>query len=111
MPIKTQRFYLRRELTNLYSIIQGSLELSLSELVFFDASLWNQSKFIAFYFFSCRNLIISCKILIATVKSNETTNKLAIYAILVRNVTIFYLQELVSLFQVRRRLRTGRNLK
>ena len=105
MPIKTQSFYLRRELTNLYSIIQGSLELSLSELVFSDASLWYQYKFTVFYFFSCR------KILITTVISNETTNKLAIYATLGRNVTIFYLQELVSLFQVRRRLKTGRNSK
>ena len=32
--------------------------------------------------------------------SNETTNELTIYAILCQNVTIFYRQELASLFQV-----------
>ena len=51
-------------------------------------------------------LIISCKILIITVISNETTNELTIYAKLCRNFTIFYRQETVSLFQVLEKLRT-----
>ena len=51
-------------------------------------------------------LIISSKILIITVVSNETTNELTIYAKLCRNVTMFYRQETVSLFQVLEKLRT-----
>ena len=41
--------------------------------------------------------------------SNETRNKLTIYAILSQNVTIFYQQELASLFQVQEKLITCRN--
>ena len=65
---------------------------------------------------SCRILIISCKMLIITAIFNETNIYIYIYlfiyiyiylfiyipkyAILCRNITIIYRQELVSLFQV-----------
>ena len=42
--------------------------------------------------------------LIITEISNETINELTIYAILCRNVTIFYRQELGSLFQVQEKV-------
>ena len=51
-----------------------------SDLFFSDASLQNQYKFIAFNIFSCKTLIIYCKILIITVISNKATNELIIYA-------------------------------
>ena len=43
--------------------------------------------------------------LIITEISNETPNKLSIHAILCRIVTIFYRQELVSLFEVQEKLK------
>ena len=76
---------------------------------FFHASLWNQYKFIAFNIFSCKILIISIKILIITVISNETTNELTIYVKLYRNVAMFYRQETASLFQVQQKLRACGN--
>ena len=91
-----RRFYLAGDLTNLYSFIQGSLEWPFSELFSSDVLLWNQYKYIAFNIFTCRILIISFKMLIITGISNETRNELTIYAILCRNVTIFYRQELQS---------------
>ena len=42
-------------------------------LFLFDASLWNQYKFIAFNIFWGINFITYCEILIITVISNETT--------------------------------------
>ena len=56
------------------SIIQASLEWPFSVLFSSDVSLWNQCKYIAFSVFSCKILIISCKMLLNTVISNETTN-------------------------------------
>ena len=67
-----RRFYLAGDMTNLYSFIQSSLEWPFSELFFFDVSLWNRYKYIAFNIFSCRILIISYKMLIITRFSNET---------------------------------------
>ena len=49
--------------------------------------------------------------LIITRISNEKTNQLTIYGILCRNVTIFYRQELASLFQVQEKLKECRNSK
>ena len=49
--------------------------------------------------------------LITTVISNETTNKFTKYAKLFQNVTIFYRQQLASLFQVQEKLETCRELK
>ena len=66
-----------------------------SKLFFSITSLWNQ--------------IISCKILIITVISNEIANGLAIYAKLCRSGTIFFRQEIASLFQVQGKLRACRN--
>ena len=66
-----------------------------SKLFFSNTSLWNQ--------------IISCKILIITVISNEIANGLAIYAKLCRSDTIFFRQEIASLFQVQGKLRACRN--
>ena len=43
--------------------------------------------------------------------SNEKTNELTIYGILCQNVTIFYRQELASLFQVQKKLKACRNSK
>ena len=86
-------------MTNLYSFIQGLLK----------DSLWNQYESIAFNIFSRRILIVSCKILIITVTSNEATNELTISGILCQNVTIFYRQELASLFQMQENLRACRN--
>ena len=75
-----------------YSLIRGSLEWPLSELLLSDASLLDQYKFIFFNIFLRIILIIYCKILIITTISNVTTNELTIYAKLCRNVTIFYQQ-------------------
>ena len=67
-------------MTNLYPFTRISLELSFSELFFSDALFWNQNKFIAaFNIFWCRILIISCKILVITVISDEKPNELTIY--------------------------------
>ena len=52
---------------------------------------------------------MSYKIFITTRISNETANELSIYATLCPNVTIFYRQELASLFQVQEKLKTCRN--
>ena len=98
-------------MTNFYSFIWGSLEWPFKELFLSNALLWNQYNFIAFNYFSCNNLIIYRKILIITVISNETTNKLTICAKLCRNVTIFYRQYIVSLCQVQEKLRACGNSK
>ena len=86
-------------MTNLCPFIQDLLEWPFSELFFANVSLRNQYKHIAFNIFSCRILIISYEILIIIEIANKTTNILTIHALLCRNVTIFYGQELVSLFQ------------
>ena len=66
-------------MTNLCLFIRDLLEWPFSELFFSDTSLWNQYKFVDFNVFSRKILIISCKMLIITVISNETTNELTIY--------------------------------
>ena len=43
--------------------------------------------------------------------SNEKTNALIIYGILCRNVTVFYRQEVASLFQVQEKLKAWRSSK
>ena len=43
--------------------------------------------------------------------SNEKINELTIYEILCQNITIFYQQELASLFQVQEKLKACRNSK
>ena len=88
---------------------QDWLEWPFSELCSANILLWNQYKYSAFNIFSCRILIISYKILIITGRSNEKTNELTIYGIL--NVTIFYRQELVSLFQLQEKLKARRSWK
>ena len=98
-------------MTNLYPFIQVSLEWPFSELFSANVSLWNQYKYIVFNIFSCRILIVSCKMLIITGISNEKANELTIYEKLCRKVTIFYRQELASLFQVQEKLKACRNLK
>ena len=105
------RFYLTGDMTNLYQFIQGSLEWPFSELLSANVSLWNQYKSIAFRFFSCRILIVSYKMLIITGIFNEKTNESTIYRVLCRNVTIFYRQELASLFQVQEKFKPCRNSK
>ena len=57
------------------------VEMTVSELFFSDASLWNQYKFIAFNLLPCRSLIIFCKKYF-TVISKETKTELTMYAIL-----------------------------
>ena len=89
----------------LYPIIQRLLELPFSELFSASKLLWNQYKYIAFNIFSCKILIILNKMLVATGIPNEKANALTIYGILLWNVTIFYLQELASLFQVQENLK------
>ena len=92
----TRRFYLTGDMTNLfYPFIQGSLEWPFSEVFSANLSLWNQCKYIAFNIFSCRILTVSYKILIITGL----------------NVTIFYRQKLISLFQVQEKLKTCMNSK
>ena len=49
--------------------------------------------------------------LIITGIANEKTNELTIYEMLCWNVTIFYLQELTSLFQVQEKLKACRSSK
>ena len=68
---------------------------------------WNQCKYIALDIFSCKSLISYYKMLITTRISNEKPNALIIHGILCRNVTIFYRQELTSLFQVQKKLHGG----
>ena len=98
-------------MTNLYLFVQGLLEWPFSELFSVNVSLWNQYKYVAFNIFSCRIVFISYKMLIITGISNEKTNELTIYGILCWNVTIFYRQELVSLFQVQEKLKACRSSK
>ena len=99
-------------MTTLNPFIQVSWEWPSSELFSSDISLWNQYKYLyCIYIFSWRILIISYKILTITVISNEKTNELTIYAILCRNVTVFYQQNLASLFQVQVKLKIRRNSK
>ena len=50
-------------------------------------------------------------IIIITEISNETTNKLTIYAKLCREVTIFYRQKLASPYQALAKVRAGENLQ
>ena len=64
-----------------------------------------------FNIFSSGILIISYKRSIITRISNEITNGLIIYAILCRNVAIFYREELASLFQVQEKLKASMNSK
>ena len=86
--------------------IQGSLKWPFSELFFTVVSLWNQYEYIAFSIFFC-----SIWFRIIAGISNETTNELTIYAILCRNVTKFYRQEVASLFQVQQKLKACKNSK
>ena len=67
----------------------------------YGISLWSNYKYIAFNIFSYN----------ITGISNEKTNELIICAILFQNATIFYRQELASLFQMQEKLKTCRNLK
>ena len=106
-----QKILLDRRYDEPLSIIQGSLEWPFSELFSSNLSLWNQYKYIAMNIFLCRILIISYKMLIITGISNEKRNQLTIYGILCWNVTIFYRQELSSLFQVQEKLKTCSNSK
>ena len=83
-------FFDRRYDEPLFIFIWGLLEWPFIELFLPDASLWNQYKSIVFNIFSCIILIIYCKILIITVKSNVATNELTVYAKLHWNVIKFY---------------------
>ena len=87
---------------------KGSLEWPVSDLFLSDVSVWHQYKYISFNIFSYRILIISRKMVIITGISHEDTNALSIYAILCWNVTIFYRQELASIFQVQEILKACR---
>ena len=98
-------------MTDLYPFIQGSLEWLFSELFSTNVSSWSQYKYTAFNVFSCRILIVSHKMLVITGIHNEKANELNIYGILYWNVTIFYRQELASLFQVQEKLKACRNSK
>ena len=106
-----RRFYLTGGMMNFHSFTWGKLKWAFSELCFFDVYLWNTYKLNAFNIFSSKALIISCEILITTVISNVTTNKLTIYAKLCQNVTVFCLQEIASLFPVQEKWRACSNLK
>ena len=62
--VAARRFYLTGDTTNLYALIQGSLELPFSELFSANGSLWNQYKYIefdilSFYHFSFTGFITS----------------------------------------------------
>ena len=98
LDVWVRRFYLACDITIL--ILYPFKVCWNDHLVsYFPDVSWNQYKYIAFNNFSlCWMLIISYKILIITRLSNEKANKLTIYAILCRNVTIFYRQKLASLF-------------
>ena len=100
--LKPRKFYLTGDMTNLCPFIQGSLEWPFSELFSSDVSLWKQYKYIAFNIFSCRILIILYKMLSIKGISN---------AILCRDITKFYRQELTFLFQVQEKLKACRNSK
>ena len=71
----------------------------------------NTNSYIAFNIFMCRISIITYKMLIIAGTSNEKTSSLTIYRVLCRNDTIFYRQELGSLFQVQEKLKVCRNSK
>ena len=68
----TWKILFGRKYNEPHSFIQGSLELTFSELYLPNVALWNQYKYIAVNIFSRRILIISCKMLIITRISNET---------------------------------------
>ena len=85
--------------------------MTVIELFFSDASLWNQEKYLAFNIFSCRNLIISYEILIITGISNKTADELTVYVISSWNISIIYQQKQNSFFQMQEKLKTCRNSK
>ena len=60
---------------------------------------------------SWKILIIVGKTVTITVISNEARNELTVYAILFQNVTMFYRQELSSLFQMQGKLKACKNSK
>ena len=68
-------------------------------------------KFIDFNVFLWKILIIPCKILITAVVSNETTNALTIYSMLCQNITILYQQELASLFQIKKKIKSAQEFE
>ena len=98
-------------MTSLFPFTKGSLEWPFRELFLANVSLWNQDKYSAFNFFSCRIKIVSYNILLITGISNEKTKQLIIYGIFCRNVTTFYQQELTSLFRVQKKLKAYRSSK
>ena len=73
--------------------------------------LWNRCKFIVFNISLCGILIISFKLLIITVISNETISESTIQAILSRSVTLFHWQWLTSLFKLQGKLKADGNSK
>ena len=92
----SRRFYLTGGIYFIYEpllIHSKFVGMTIYWIIFLYASLWNQYKFIAFNIFSSKVLIISCKVLIIMVTSNEITNELTIYPKLYQNVTTFYWQE------------------
>ena len=68
----TWKILFGRKYNEPHSFIQGSLELTFSELYLPNLLLWNQYKSIAVNIFSRRILIISCKMLSITRISNDT---------------------------------------
>ena len=72
--IKARTIFLAGGVTNFSLFNRSSLKWPFNELFFSDALLWNQYNFIAFDIFFCKISIISYKMLIIAVISNETTN-------------------------------------
>ena len=105
------RFYLAGDMKNLYFFIQGSLEWTFSEYFSLMYRYGINTNTLNLTFFSCRISFLLYKMLIITGISMETRNELTIYATLCRNVSMFYWQELASLFQVQEKFKTCRNSK
>ena len=105
------RFYLAGDMKNLYFFIQGSLEWTFREYFSLMYRYGINTNTLHLTFFSCRISFLLYKMLIITGISMETRNELTIYATLCRNVSMFYWQELASLFQVQEKFKTCRNSK
>ena len=86
-----RRFYLTGDMTNLYPSIQDLLKRLFSVLFSSDIAVESiQTCCIYHCLVENFNHVVRKLILIVTEISNETANELTMYAILCRNVSVFY---------------------
>ena len=103
---KPRRLYLTGDITKLNPFIQVRWN---DHLVNYFPLMYRYGiNIYCIWHFLVKILIILYKMLIITGISTEKTNELTIYGILSQNVTLFYRQQLVSLFQVQEKSKACR---